>query len=91
MIFYIKRGVPMYLMRTIILDIYKRTFTDNQMEYNIALNIIFKDNVPTQLKTAPLLMNDDRPIEEVVKFSIVSKQGYEALKRILWVLKEMYH
>ncbi|EAR99604.3 rab-GTPase-TBC domain protein (macronuclear) [Tetrahymena thermophila SB210] len=87
----IRKGVPMNLMRTIILDIYKRTFTDNLQEYTIALNIIFKDNIPSQIKTAPLLMDDDRPIEEVVKFSILNEKGYEALKRILWVLKEMYH
>ena len=63
----------MNLMRTIILDIFKRTFTENQMEYNIALNIIFKDNVPAYLKSAPPLMDDDRPIEEIVKFSVLSK------------------
>jgi len=70
------RGVPMHLMRTIILDIYKRTFTENEMEYNIALNIIFKGNVPAFIKTAPLLMGDENlKIEEVVKFSVLSKIG----------------
>lgn len=36
-------------------------------------------------------MDDDHPIEEVVKVNILSDKGFEALKRILWVLKEMYH
>jgi len=43
------------------------------MEYNIALNIIFKDNIPAHLKSAPPLMDDERPIEEIVKFSVLSK------------------
>ncbi len=36
----------MRIMKSIILDIYKRTFADNKMEYNIALKIVFKDIVP---------------------------------------------
>lgn len=63
----------MNLIRSIVLDIFKRTFSENQMEYNIALKIIFKDNIPTQIKHTPALSNDDRPVEEIVKFNLLSK------------------
>ncbi|EGR28462.1 Ras family protein, putative [Ichthyophthirius multifiliis] len=86
----IRKGVPMQIMKQIILDIYKRTFTDNEMEYQIALKIVFKDQIPANFRNTPIFMQDNRPLEEIVKINILNKQGYDALKRIMWVLTEMY-
>ena len=81
----------MRIMKSIILDIYKRTYTDNKMEYEIALKIVFKDVIPSNFRQTPIFMQDSRPIEEIVKIGILNKEGYDALKRILWVLREMYY
>ncbi|EGR28633.1 tld family protein, putative [Ichthyophthirius multifiliis] len=81
----------MRLMRPIILDIYKRTYADNKVEFQIALKIVFKDIIPQKFKQNYVFSQDNRPIEEIVKINVLSKEGYDSLKRILWILKEMYY
>lgn len=46
-------------MRPILLDIYKRTFTDNNNEYNVALQIACKDKMPDTKAVEKLFMLED--------------------------------
>lgn len=75
-------------MRTVILFLFNRNFSNNELEYKTKLDIIFKGKVPSNIKNCPSFT--EKKLEEEIKLNFLTKEGISALKRILWVLKESY-
>jgi len=61
-------------MRPLLLDMFKLTYKDNNIEYEIALDVVFKGHIPTDFKNVPIFMNnEERSIEEILKIPILNE------------------
>ena len=69
-----KRGVPLNKMRTVLLDIFKRTYANNDMEYETILKVVFNNHVPTSFKNVPTFSENEN-LEEILVVNYLNEKG----------------
>lgn len=61
-------------MRTVILDIFKRKYENNEFEYDIILKTIFKDNIPQNFKNLPSYTGST-DLYDILTFHVLNENG----------------
>lgn len=61
-------------MRTVILDIFKRKYENNDFEYEVILKAIFKDYIPQNFKNIPSFSNSS-DLNDVLLFHVLNDNG----------------
>ena len=65
-------------MRKVLLEIFKKTYIDNDLEYNSTLKVVFKDRVPKSFKNTPTFSKLDN-LEELSKVHFLNEEGINVL------------
>ena len=73
-LFFWFRGVPLSKTRTVILDIFKRKYENNDFEYEVIFKTIFKENVPQNFKNIPSFANST-DVYDVLTFHVLNENG----------------
>ena len=71
---YIIRGVPFSKLRTVILEMFKKTFENNELDYESSLKVIFQENVPMSFKNTCTFADEER-LEDVLKINFLTDEG----------------
>ena len=74
----IYRGVPFSKLRIIVLEMFKKTYEDNDLEYESAVQVCFQEQIPTSFKNVCSFADEDR-IEDVLKVCFLNDQGLYVL------------
>ena len=61
-------------MRTVILDIFKRKYENNDFEYELTLKSVFKDYIPQNFKNIPSFSNSS-DIADILMFHVLTENG----------------
>jgi len=61
---------------------FRKTFEDNELEYESAVKVIFQDQLPTSFKNTTTFADEDR-IEDVVKVNFLNEKGLYVRKCFL--------
>jgi len=72
------RGVPLSKMRTVILDIFKRKYENNDFEYDLILKAIFKEYIPQNFKNIPSYSNS-ADLNDVLLFHVLNENGIKVI------------
>lgn len=53
----IRKGVPMIYMRPLLLDLFRRTYENNELDYESSLKVVLGEKVRNSFKNVPLFIN----------------------------------
>ncbi len=86
---YLVRGVPFSKLRTVILEMFKKTFENNELDYESSLKVIFQENVPMSFKNTCTFADEER-LEDVLKINFLTDEGKYTVKKILWIFRKSF-
>ena len=75
----IRRGVPCYKLKKVILQIFKKSWKNNEIEYKSALDLKFDGKIPNSLRNAPLFSTGNS-LEEIMKLHFLTPKGLLVIK-----------
>jgi len=85
----IRKGVPFSKLRIVILEMFKRTYENNELDYESSLKVIFQEQVPMSFKNACTFADEDR-LEDVLKINFLTDEGRYTVKKILWIFRKSF-
>lgn len=61
-------------MRIVVLDLFKRLYADNDIEYDVTLKSTFQNRMPSDFKNVPTFSNIDS-LDQIIENSVLNKEG----------------
>ena len=68
-------------MRIVILDLFKRLYADNDIEYEVTLKSTFNNRIPSDFKNVPTFSSNEN-LDDLLKNSILNEEGKQVM--IFW-------